>query len=71
MYTDGVIEATNVDKKLFGEDRLLMSLNRNREADPEELIKAVREDIDAFVEDGPQFDDITMLAFKYNGKQDK
>ncbi|MBQ3429097.1 MAG: SpoIIE family protein phosphatase [Mogibacterium sp.] len=71
VYTDGVIEATNWDKKLFGEDRLLIALNKNREATPDELIKIVKEDIAEFVEDGPQFDDITMLAFRFNGKQDK
>ena len=71
VYTDGVIEATNWDKKLFGEDRLLIALNKNREAAPEELIKIVKEDMAKFVEDGPQFDDITMLAFRFNGKQEK
>ena len=71
VYTDGVTEATNWDKKLFGEERLLFALNKNRDASPEELINNVKADIDAFVEDGPQFDDITMLAFRYNGKQEK
>lgn len=30
--------------------------------------KNVKESIDGFVGDAEQFDDITMLAFRYNGK---
>ena len=71
VYTDGVTEATNLDKKLFGEERLVLALNKERDAAPEELIKTVKDEIDAFVGDGPQFDDITMLAFRYNGKQEQ
>jgi sigma-B regulation protein RsbU (phosphoserine phosphatase) len=38
-------------------------------ASPDELLKVVNDSIDEFVNDAPQFDDITMLAFRYNGKQ--
>ena len=68
VYTDGVTEATNGDKKLFGEDRLVLALNKNSDAAPEELIQNVKDAIDEFVGDAPQFDDLTMLAFRYNGK---
>ena len=69
VYTDGVTEATDSDKKLFGEERLVLALNKNSAAAPEELLEYVREAIDGFVGGAPQFDDITMLAFRYNGKQ--
>lgn len=68
VYTDGVTEATNSDNEFFGERRLLDSLNEHAEAGPEELLPLLKEDIDAFVCDAPQFDDVTMLAFRYNGK---
>ncbi len=68
VYTDGVTEAANRDMKLFGEDRLVAALNRNSGAVPDELLKNVRESIDGFTGDAEQFDDITMLAFRYNGK---
>ena len=71
VYTDGVTEATDADNQLFGEDRLVDSLNSHRDASTEELLPEVREDINAFVGDAPQFDDITMLAFKYNGNNQK
>ena len=68
VYTDGVPEATNSASELFGTDRMLSALNRDTSAAPKELLKNVRGDIDAFVGDAPQFDDITMMSFKYMGK---
>ena len=67
VYTDGVAEATDSHNELFGTDRMLKALNRDPNADPETLLRTVREDIDAFVGEAPQFDDITMLGFYYKG----
>ena len=67
VYTDGVPEATDANNTLFGTDRMLTALNRDADAEPEELLHKVREEIDAFVGDAPQFDDITMLGFSYKG----
>lgn len=67
VYTDGVAEATNSNNELFGTDRLLEVLNKDPNISPEKMIGNVRTAIDEFVLDAPQFDDITMLAFKYNG----
>ena len=69
VYTDGVTEATDSEMRLFGEERLTDALNKNSEAAPDELLNNVKTSIDEFVGDAPQFDDITMLAFRYNGKQ--
>ena len=55
------------DKELFGTDRMLEVLNRNRDAGSKELLVRVKEEIDAFAGDVPQFDDTTMLGFRYNG----
>ena len=65
QYTDGVTEATNARNELFGNARLLASLNAHKDAEPAELLPALKADIDAFVGDAPQFDDITMLALHY------
>jgi len=67
VYTDGVPEATNAGNELFGPERMLDALNRDPDASPEELLHTVRKEIDAFVGDAPQFDDITMMNFCYNG----
>ena len=34
---------------------------------PEEILKSVRKDIEAFVQDAEQFDDLTMLCLVYKG----
>ncbi|MEG0771065.1 MAG: PP2C family protein-serine/threonine phosphatase [Clostridia bacterium] len=67
LYTDGVTEATNASEKLYGEDRLQNILNLNINCSPEEILKVVKTDIDKFVGEAPQFDDITMLAIEYKG----
>lgn len=67
LYTDGVTEATDSENNLYGEERLLALLNSIGDLSGEEICRAVKADIDAFVGDAPQFDDITMLYLKYNG----
>jgi sigma-B regulation protein RsbU (phosphoserine phosphatase) len=67
VYTDGVAEATNAQNELFGTERMLEALNRDPAADPETVLKNVKEGIDAFVAGAEQFDDITMLCLKYLG----
>ena len=65
QYTDGVTEATNQKKELYGMERLGEVLRRNEEASPEKLLACVKSDIDEFVGDALQFDDITMLCLEY------
>ena len=70
LYTDGVTEATNANNELYGEKRLLHLLNTLGDISMEEVCACVKADVDAFVGDAPQFDDITMLAFRYRGGDD-
>ena len=68
LYTDGVTEATDADNQLFGNDRLLQTLSRAFSTDMEgcrEVCETVKEDLDRFVGEAPQFDDITMLCLYY------
>ena len=67
VYTDGVTEATDAESELFGLDRMLGALNTDVNADVVDIDTNVRSAIDMFVKDAPQFDDITMLTFRYNG----
>ena len=69
LYTDGVPEATNADNKLYGEDRLLAFMNQNAALEATELLPALKGNIDEFVGEAPQFDDITMLMFDYKPKE--
>jgi sigma-B regulation protein RsbU (phosphoserine phosphatase) len=64
VYTDGVVEATDKDKKMFGSKRLLESLNKEPNLDPKALIGHVIEDVNAFVGDEKQFDDLTMMCIR-------
>ncbi len=68
VYTDGVPEATDAHDQLFGSDRMLEALNRDPLATPRQLLQAVWRDVNAFVGEAPQFDDITMLNFQYKGR---
>ena len=67
LYTDGVPEATNDRKELYGTERMMAILNRNRGLEPEKVLEIVKEDVDRFVGVAPQFDDLTMLCLRYNG----
>lgn len=72
QYTDGVTEATDKDNQLYGMDRLNSVLNLKCPAcSPEETLKLVKEDIDAFVGGADQFDDITMLCLEYARKMEE
>ncbi len=67
VYTDGVPEATDSADEMYGSGRMVEALNRVPDAQPEELIKYLRADMAEFTGDAQQFDDITMLSFRYNG----
>jgi hypothetical protein len=55
------------DNELFGADRMLAALNREPDAPPEQIPTNVMEDIRRFVDGAEQFDDITMMCFRYAG----
>ena len=69
VYTDGVAEATNDNNELFGTDRMIRALNECSGNDPKDLLQSVKRSINTFVQDAPQFDDITMLGLYYRGNK--
>ena len=71
LYTDGVTEAHDIDKQLFGEERLLVSLNGGKGMTVEEICRKVKGDVDAFQGEAEQFDDITMLCVRLNEVENK
>jgi serine phosphatase RsbU (regulator of sigma subunit) len=70
VYTDGVAEATDANDELFGTERTVEVLNAAPDASPENILRNVRAAVDAFVKEAPQFDDLTMLAFRYLGTEE-
>ena len=75
LYTDGVTEAMDPDLNQYGEHRLiqLLSFMENEPASSgengitEAICQLVAEDVNTFVRDAEQSDDITMLCIRYLG----
>ncbi len=68
LYTDGVTEAINPDEEEFGNQRLRDSLEQFDSCPPEELTKYIYSQLKDFSENGPQYDDITMLIMDFQRK---
>ena len=72
LYTDGVVEATNSQNELYGEDRLIECRNSfGRNMSMDYLCCEAIGDVGKFADGVEQFDDITMLALRYKGSSDK
>ena len=67
LYTDGVPEAMDAEKELFGMERTIAALNEQPDAAPDQILKNIRRAVDDFVQDAEQFDDLTMLCLEYRG----
>ena len=67
VYTDGVAEATNSAKELFGTDRMINVLQSREDGTPKEILDTVEQAVQEFAGTEPQFDDLTMLCLQYNG----
>jgi serine phosphatase RsbU (regulator of sigma subunit) len=65
MATDGVTEARNAAKELFGMERLLACVRENRHAAPAAIVDAIIAATEQFVPDGLQ-DDVAVLAARFS-----
>jgi sigma-B regulation protein RsbU (phosphoserine phosphatase) len=65
MYTDGITEAKNAEKKLFSEERLADFLSSGKFESSEEAVEIIHSEVEAFEGDMDQADDITILAIQY------
>ena len=64
LFTDGVTEAMNAQRKLYGEQRLKALVDARVESAPRDLDDAVRADLAAWAASAEQSDDITMLTIR-------
>jgi len=64
LYTDGVTEAMNGERELFGDERLAAVLQANAHRSPQEIIGAVLAAVNDFAGGQSQADDITMVVMK-------
>ncbi|MCL2219860.1 MAG: SpoIIE family protein phosphatase [Chitinispirillia bacterium] len=67
LYTDGVTEAMNNGKAMFGEKRMIEAVNKYSALDLREFAESVKGEIEKFTDGAEQADDITMLALRYRG----
>ena len=67
LYTDGLTEAKNRERKQFGLERVeeLLSVCAQEKLNPQEILSEVTQQVHKFVGGAPQSDDLTMLAIHY------
>ena len=71
QYTDGVTEAKDANNKFYGMERLEAVLDTVSDKSVNEILPVVKADIDAFVGEAPQFDDITMLCLDFKERMEE
>lgn len=64
VYTDGITEAMNSRRELFGEERFLNVIREYGTLSAEEFNENLQKEIISFTEGSPQNDDITLVAIK-------
>lgn len=69
LYTDGVTEAENAGKELFGNERLLSYMDQHMSERVPDILHGLKKEIFRFAGGEEQFDDITMLGLKYQKKK--
>ena len=68
LYTDGLTEAMNAQRKLFGRERLKDQLNIKTSC--KQLIEGMTQAVHQFVGDAPQSDDLTMMSIHWKRIRD-
>jgi hypothetical protein len=64
IFTDGLVEAVNAHDEEYGEDRLLRAIEAGKSVEPAELLKRLMSELDVFVGNTPQHDDVTCMLLK-------
>jgi len=64
IFTDGVVEAENSRQEEFGEVRLFGAIEAAKSTEPADMLKRLMNDLDLFVGNTPQHDDVTCMLLK-------
>lgn len=67
VYTDGLPEATNAQNERLTENGMFEIIQKYKNDDNNLLLQDIRIDVDEFVKEAPQFDDLTMMVVEYKG----
>jgi serine phosphatase RsbU (regulator of sigma subunit) len=62
FYTDGIVEAMNEQREIFGFDRLLDLVQRAHLLDAESILQLIMKRVNEFSGDSPQHDDLTVIV---------
>ena len=71
IYTDGVTEAMNGRRQLFGEERFLQTIREYGDLAANDFVEKLQNDLSSFTEGNPQNDDITLVAIKEKTSAEK
>ena len=64
IFTDGLVEAENARQDEYGEARLLAAIEAGKSSEPADMLKRFMSELDLFVGNTPQHDDVTCLLLK-------
>jgi serine phosphatase RsbU (regulator of sigma subunit) len=64
IFTDGLVEAENARQEEYGETQLLAAIEAGQASDPNEMLKRLMAELDLFVGQTPQHDDVTCMLLK-------
>jgi sigma-B regulation protein RsbU (phosphoserine phosphatase) len=64
IFTDGVVEAENQQQEEYGEARLFAALHAGSNYAPAALLNYIMSDLDRFVANAPQHDDVTLMLLR-------
>ena len=64
FYTDGVREAVNAEDEEYGMDRMCEAFRMAAPLGAEEILNRMQEELRQFTGEGPQMDDITLVAIE-------
>ena len=71
VYTDGITEAMNPQRHLFGEERFLQVIRKNGNLRVEPFVTKLKDEIHSFTEGNIQNDDITLVAIREKTSAEK
>jgi serine phosphatase RsbU (regulator of sigma subunit) len=66
VYTDGITEAMNHKREMFGDERLLAAIRKYGNLDVIEFVNSLKQELQNFTGGYEQSDDITLVAIKEN-----
>ena len=65
MYSDGITEAHNPNQTLYGEDNMVQVLKAHAASGSQALVTQLFAQVDVFADSAEQFDDMTVLAYRF------